>query len=108
MEHPYYQTLSQAVEALQEKGFTSAFKLEGDHLLSLLNGLRYSPADLRIVGQYRFEGESNPADLAVVFAVEAQDGLRGMVVSSYGTYADIPLITFMEAVPVAPPGQVLA
>ena len=36
---------------------------------------------------YRFEGMSDPDDNAVVYALEAADGTKGVIVDAYGTYA---------------------
>jgi len=38
---------------------------------------------------YRFEGNSDPDDQDVVYAIESKDGaIKGVVSSAYGLYAD--------------------
>jgi hypothetical protein len=37
---------------------------------------------------YRFEGESNPDDSAVVYAIETIDGIKGTLTDAFGIYSD--------------------
>ncbi len=90
--------MTEALTQLQRKGFTDGFKLENKKLKCLESGNTYTPDDLNIVEYHRFEGESNPSDMSVVFAVKCKDGTKGTIISSYGTYANMPLITFMDKV----------
>ena len=101
-----YRTLSQVVNQLKDRGYSTDFKLEEGMLKSLKTGRTYLPENLRIMEQHRFEGESNPADMSVVFAIKTHDGIKGTVISSYGTYADIPLIKFMDQVAMADKAKV--
>ncbi len=52
----------------------------------------YQPEQVKINSFYRFEGESDPADSSVVYALETDDGLKGMLVDAYGAYAN-PLVS---------------
>jgi len=47
-------------------------------------GKFYQPNDLQIMKTYRFEGDSNPSDMAVIYTIEANDGTLGYVLDSYG------------------------
>lgn len=86
------------LDQLTQKGFTRSFKLKNKVLQCLESGKSYEPDALRIVEYHRFEGKSNPSDMSVVFAIQCGDGEKGTIISSYGTYADMPLITFMDRV----------
>lgn len=44
--------------------------------------------DLTIVEHHRFEGMSDPDDSSVVYALEASNGLKGVLVDAYGAYAN--------------------
>jgi hypothetical protein len=43
--------------------------------------------------------QATPEEMAVVYAIEAQDGTRGTLVDAYGTYANPDLSTFLKDVP---------
>ena len=47
------------------------------------------PADFEITEMHRFEGNTDPSDEAVLYAIESKDGkLKGIITSAYGMYAD--------------------
>lgn len=78
-----YETLSQAVNALTKSGYDEGFKAEDDKLIGNVHGREYHPHELNIVATYRFEGSTDPQDDAIVFAIEANDGIKGTLVMSY-------------------------
>lgn len=84
-------TLVERLEELKERGFTYDFNLTA-HALEFHKDdgikLTLSPEDFNIVEFYRFEGMTNPSDSSILYAIEATDGLKGTMVSSYGVYAD--------------------
>lgn len=47
-------------------------------------GKTYQPEDLKIIKTFRFEGESNPDDSSILYLIEANDGLIGYTLDSYG------------------------
>jgi hypothetical protein len=51
-------------------------------------GQRFAPKDLKIRGYYRFEGVSDPDDMAIVYAIETSSGVRGVLIDAFGVYAD--------------------
>lgn len=91
-----YQTLSEALLQLRERGIRNSFQLKNERLECVETGKSYPSGDIRITEYYRFEGESNPSDMSVLFVIECADGEKGTVISSYGTYADVSLLEFMD------------
>lgn len=83
-----YDTLSQAVDDLGRRGYEHDFSLGHDSIRSGREEHHYYPDEFSINEVYRFEGPSSTDDESVVYAVEADDGTRGVVVDAYGTYAD--------------------
>jgi len=85
-------TMVDALEKLRQKGYRHSLEITGDSLLRADNGALIEPAQATIVDTYRFEGESDPDDMAVVYAVEAvaRDGseLKGVLVETFGAYAE--------------------
>jgi hypothetical protein len=84
-----YDTLSAAVNSLNERGFTKDFNIAFDKLICKETNECLNPHEFEITEVYRFEGETNPSDEAVVYAVESKDEkMKGVMVNAYGTYAD--------------------
>jgi hypothetical protein len=80
--------LSTVMASLAKKGFEKEFKINREG--ARLDGHEkvYQPEDLWILKVYRFEGESDPADMAALYAIETTDGKQGFVLNAYGTYSD--------------------
>jgi hypothetical protein len=82
----HYATVSEAIDKLKEQGFTLDFNLEANHLKA---GEYTYPADeFEIVDVYRYEGPSDPADEATVYALASPEGQKGILVTGYGYSAD--------------------
>lgn len=82
-----YDTLSEAVNDLIRRGYTTDFLvLEGKEcLLCKNNSLELSPEDFTIDEVYRFEGISDPADECIVFAIAStKHNVKGLVINSFG------------------------
>ena len=52
-----------------------------------LNGKTYRQQDVEILRTYRFEGESDPGDEAIIYVVKANDGSMGYCIDGYGMYS---------------------
>ena len=61
----------------------------------------FRPEELVISEFHRFEGISDPDDMAIVYGVEARNGLRGTVVDAFGVYSDPALSALMARVPIS-------
>jgi len=82
----HYDTVSTVINKLRKQGFTIDFNLKGNSLSHPGGILKVS--DFTIVDVYRYEGNSDPADEAVVYAIESYNGIKGILVSGYGISAD--------------------
>lgn len=84
-----YTTVSNTLNSLKQRGFTRDFNIAFDKLICSETEDHLNPGDFEITEVYRFEGESNPSDEAVVYVVESKDGnMKGTLVNAFGTYAD--------------------
>jgi hypothetical protein len=81
-----YDTLSEAVNGLKKRGFDLDFNLEENCLVC--SGDRLNVADFEITEVHRFEGNTDPADEAAVYAVESNNGKKGLLVTGYGISAE--------------------
>ena len=77
---------SQILEKLREKHFDNEFCWTPDGFTSR-NGKTYQPTDLTILKVFRFEGESNPSDMEIIYIIRANDGFIGYSQDAYGVYS---------------------
>lgn len=95
MSNIYYDTLSQAVEALKEEGYREDLHLKSNCVECRARGFEMLTADFEVDQVYRFEGDSNPADASVLYAISSEKyNLKGLLIDAYGAYAD-PLTSEM-------------
>lgn len=84
-----YDTVVGAINGLKQRGYSLDFNLAFDKLTCNDNDICLNPKDFEITEVYRFEGETNPSDEDVVYAVESKDQkIKGVVTSAFGIYAD--------------------
>jgi hypothetical protein len=83
-----YSREAEAIAALKRSGFTGEFVVEDGRLRLSGTDRRFAARELRIRKHVRFEGTSDPDDMSVIYAIEARDGTRGILVDAFGTYAD--------------------
>ena len=91
-------TLADVIANLAAHGFTDQFRISGDRLRSIQSGKLYAPGDLRLVDFHRFEGVSDPDDMAIGYALETRGGVRGTLTDAFGVYAEPGVGAFMEQV----------
>lgn len=84
-----YDTVVGALNGLKARGYTINFNIAFDKLKCSENKIYLNPEEFEITEFHRFEGNSNPADEDVVYAVESKDGKsKGVITSAFGLYAD--------------------
>ena len=81
----HYAKVSEAIAQLQKKGFTIDFNLKEN---SIIHHDEKFHTNFEIVDVYRYEGDSDPADEAVVYAIQSKTGLKGILVTGYGPSID--------------------
>jgi hypothetical protein len=85
----YYETVSQAVSELAKRGYTINFNLTADRLTGDGHGVSLNPNEFNIDEVHRFEGDTDPGDEMVVYAISASThGLKGVLVNAFGVYSD--------------------
>jgi hypothetical protein len=81
-----YDTVAEAVRGLKQRGYTIDFNLQAGRIICHEGPL--SAEDFSITEFYRFEGDSDPADEAIVYAIESHDGKKGLLVTGFGISAE--------------------
>ncbi len=84
-----YATVLEALNDLRRQGYTIDFNIAFDKLMCSENKICLQPDEFEITEVHRFEGDSNPDDEDVVYAVESKDQkIKGVITSAFGLYAD--------------------
>jgi hypothetical protein len=85
---------------LRQDGYDQDFKVseDGRQLCTLDEKECFTPDQLQIVNFYRFEGESYPGDMAILYVLETDTGLKGTLTDAYGIYSDERIDNFMREV----------
>ncbi len=81
-------TISEALSGLKKRGYTIDFNLVPAGLQAGLLASPLAPDEFEITEVHRFEGESDPDDEAVVYAIESRTGMKGVLLNGYGISAD--------------------
>jgi len=82
-----YDTVSEAVNGLKQRGYGIDFNLQYDCIVCNHTG-KLAPDEFIITEVHRYEGQSDPADEAVVYAIESRHGEKGVLVNGFGVSAD--------------------
>lgn len=80
-------TLSEVTDLLRKKGYHENFEMEKEGFTAKNSGEILSPENIKIRKIFRFEGDSNPGDMSVLYAMETDKGVKGILIDAYGTYA---------------------
>lgn len=79
-------TSSEALERLRQKNMANEFRWTTKGFAAP-NGRTYRPEQLEILRTMRFEGESNPSDMEILYVIKTEDGLVGYSLDAYGAYS---------------------
>ena len=99
-----YATLADAIDGLTRRGFSERFRVVDGGLQVIGTGERLRPADLVIREFHRFEGMSDPDDMAIVYAIEGKGGIRGTLADAFGVYSDPATGAVLNDVPIRETG----
>lgn len=84
-----YVTLSETMNELRKQGYTEDFNLQ-QNCLECRNGqFRVFANEFKVDDYFRFEGDSNPDDSSILYAISSERyGLKGVLVNAYGIYSE--------------------
>ncbi len=83
-----YDSLVDALDDLHKRGYESHFEIETACLYCGDLDLRLYPEEFKVDEVHRFEGDSNPEDNVVLYAITGSNGVKGTLVDGYGVYSE--------------------
>jgi hypothetical protein len=91
-------SMLKVLATLNKEGYNTQFKADKKGIVSSHSQKCFKPKDVEIKHFYRFEGESNPDDNSIVYAIETKNGEKGTLIDSYGAYSDPFVEDFIKQV----------
>ena len=91
-------TLAECMESLKEQGFSDNFMAKENGLYDVDTKKTYTSQEIKIANFFRFEGASDPGDSSILYALEAEDGTKGLLSDSYGPSSDTRVTKFIADV----------
>ena len=83
-----YESLIDALDDLRKRGYEADFATDSVCLYCGDLDIRLNPEEFNIDEVYRFEGDSNPDDNTILYAISSTTGVKGTLVDSFGAYAE--------------------
>lgn len=84
-----YETLSEAVAALQQQGYTEDFNIHNNILKSGSGEHELAHTEFVIDKSFRFDVNEDPSDQAMLYAISSVDrAVKGILVNGYGIYSE--------------------
>ena len=83
-----YKDLAEATEALNKKGFEHTFELGKNCITCKKIEAEYSAESLTILETHQFDQGTDPGSEAAIYAIEADSGIKGTLIISFGKYVD--------------------
>src|ERR1041384_4783128 len=93
-------SLSEMLKILHEKGYIHDFEMTDEGLKCRETDESFNPEDVVIEKVYRFEGDSDPADMSVLYGIASKSGTKGTLIDAFGTYDDVNISEFLKNVEV--------
>ena len=84
----HYSTVSEALEELNKKGFTLDFNLQDENI-------KKNPHNYEIEHVFRYEGDSDPGDEAVVYGIASNSGEKGVYVAGFSANSESEAATVL-------------
>lgn len=89
-------SMVKVIKYLNEMGYKMNPTVRDGELVCMQTEEKFAPEQLALVGSFRFEEISDPEDLSIVYAIQANNGARALLVDAYGPYADPDVAEFIN------------
>ena len=83
-----YESLVDALDDLKKRGYEADFEPQSNCLYCSNLDLRLHEEEFHVDEVYHFEGDSNPSENAVVYALTSPSGVKGTIVDGAGASSD--------------------
>ncbi len=90
-------SLINGIQKAETQGFNTQFRYFDNKLIDWNTNKAYEAKEITIIWEERYEGNSNPSDSSMIFAIECIDGNKGYICSNFGIYANYDFFSFINS-----------
>ena len=91
------ETVTDAIAQLEQLGYRSDFSFMDGSVRCAGCTVAHAPTEIVVRHTFRFEGDTDPGDEAIVLGVESPAcGVKGIVVSAYGPDASPEFVALLQ------------
>ncbi len=94
----HYSTVSEALDNLTEMGYSYDFNIHDDEIIK-------TPHIHQVEHVYRYEGDSDPGDSAVVYGITSTSGKKGVFVAGFSATSDSEAVRVLDKICIEGSGQ---
>lgn len=94
----YRRSLVRCLNKAIEDGFNQVFRIDNAALTYDAARARYRPSQVCLVNRYEFDENPDPADNAVLYVLQTEDGVKGTLIDASGFYASPEVLQFMATI----------
>ncbi|MDO7172323.1 hypothetical protein [Mariniflexile sp. AS56] len=99
MENEFAKHEKDYIKIYTEKGYNSNFHYQKDKLINSETKNEYTPKDIYIVAEHRYEGMSDPSDMSILYIIKTSKDEKGTLLLGYGPNTDLELAEFFKKIP---------
>lgn len=90
-------TISELLSLLESVGIREELHINEGLAQRDSDHARFRPEQVTVLCSHRFEGISDPDDMAIVYEVGTDDGQRAVVIDAFGVFGSSEIEDFMSA-----------
>ena len=99
MENEFAKHEKDYIRKYEKKGYTASFRVQDDKLINNDTKNEYTPEQISVVAEHRYEGMSDPSDLSILYVIETAKDEKGTILLGYGPSADMNASEFFNKIP---------
>ncbi|TXD48897.1 hypothetical protein [Polaribacter sp. IC073] len=87
------------IRKYEAEGYTNSYRVRNDILIENESDIGYTPFGIKVVAKHRYEGDSNPSDMSILYVIETKDGTKGTILMPYGNTNETETLEFFNKIP---------
>ncbi|AUC85210.1 hypothetical protein CW731_07825 [Polaribacter sp. ALD11] len=87
------------IRKYEKLGYVNSYRVKNDVLIETKTDTGYTPFGIKVVAKHRYEGNSDPSDMSILYVIETKDGTKGTILVPFGNTNETEALEFFNKVP---------